>query len=96
MYAMDGQPFLVERLSQFVSMPVIADKESKKLVGMITDRDLCCSIIARGLDPNTTQIEKFITPTPASCREGENVEAYERLMQEHQVKGFPSWMRKTA
>jgi len=24
------------------SMPVVADQQSRKLVGMITDRDLCC------------------------------------------------------
>lgn len=28
------------------SMPVMADQESRKLIGMITDRDLCCSVIA--------------------------------------------------
>ena len=42
------------------SMPVVADQQSLKLVGMITDRDLCCSVIAQGLDPKTTKIEKLI------------------------------------
>jgi len=28
---------------------------------MITDRDLCCSVIAEGMDPKTTQVEKLIT-----------------------------------
>jgi signal-transduction protein with cAMP-binding, CBS, and nucleotidyltransferase domain len=51
------------------SMPVVADQESRKLVGMITDRDLCCSVIAQGLDPKTTKIEKFISLPPFSCRE---------------------------
>jgi signal-transduction protein with cAMP-binding, CBS, and nucleotidyltransferase domain len=41
------------------SMPVIANQESRKLVGMITDRDLCCSVLAQGLDPKTTKIEKL-------------------------------------
>lgn len=71
------------------SMPVIANQQSKKLVGMITDRDLCCSVIAKGMDPKTTQIEKLLTLAPFSCREGENVEACERLMQEHQVRRIP-------
>jgi len=30
------------------SIPVVTDQESCKLVGMITDRDLCCSVIAKG------------------------------------------------
>ena len=71
------------------SMPVVADQQSRKLIGMITDRDLCCSVVAGGLDPKTTQIEKFIKTAPVTCREGENVEACERRMQEHQVRRIP-------
>ena len=71
------------------SMPVVADSQSRKLVGMITDRDLCCSVIAQGLDPKTTQIEKLISFPPMSCRDGENIETCERLMQEHQVRRVP-------
>ncbi|PYY06043.1 MAG: hypothetical protein DMG69_24545 [Acidobacteria bacterium] len=71
------------------SMPVVADQRSRKLVGMITDRDLCCSVIAEGMDPKTTQIEKLITLAPLTCRDGENIEICERLMQEHQVRRIP-------
>lgn len=56
------------------SLPVVIDQPSRKLLGMITDRDLCCSIVARGLDPKTTPIEKFITLNPLTCRDGENVQ----------------------
>jgi CBS domain-containing protein len=71
------------------SMPVVADQQSLKLIGMITDRDLCCSIIAEGLDPKTTKIDKLFTLEPLTCRDGENVESCERLMQEHQVRRIP-------
>ena|SRR5262249_22323080 len=71
------------------SMPVVADQESRKLVGMITDRDLCCSVIAQGLDPKTTKIEKLISLAPLTCRDGENIETCERLMQEHQIRRVP-------
>src|SRR5215472_4501889 len=33
------------------SIPVVVDQQSQKLTGIITDRDLCCSIVAEGLDP---------------------------------------------
>jgi len=56
---------------------------------MITDRDLCCSVIAEGMDPKTTQVEKLITLAPLTCRDGENIETCERLMQEHQVRRIP-------
>ena len=71
------------------SVPVVVDRQSRKLIGMITDRDLCCSIVAQGLDPRNTGIEKFITPNPVTCRDGENVNACERLMQEHQIRRIP-------
>jgi len=71
------------------SMPVVADQQERKLVGMITDRDLCCSVIAQGMDPKTTPIEKLVILSAFTCREGENVEACERLMQEHQVRRIP-------
>ena len=71
------------------SIPVVTDQESRKLVGMITDRDLCCSVIAEGLDPKVSAIEKFMTLNPVTCRDGENIENCERLMQEHQIRRIP-------
>ncbi len=71
------------------SMPVVASQQSRKLIGMITDRDLCCSVIAQGMDPKTTRIEQFISPAPVTCRDGENVEHCERLMQQHRVRRIP-------
>jgi CBS domain-containing protein len=71
------------------SIPVVTDHESRKLIGMITDRDLCCSVVADGLDAQTTPIEKFVSLNPVACREGENLDDCERLMQEHQVRRIP-------
>src|SRR5262249_27819335 len=71
------------------SIPVVIDQQTRKLIGIITDRDLCCSIVADGLDPKRTAIEKFVTPNPVSCRDGENLEHCERAMQEHQVRRIP-------
>jgi CBS domain-containing protein len=71
------------------SVPVVADHESRKLVGMITDRDLCCSIIADGLDSQETTMFKFVSGNPVTCRDGENLDKCERAMQEHQVRRIP-------
>ena len=49
------------------AMRAVRTKDSRKLVGMITDRDLCCSIIAAGLDPKTTTIEKFVSLDLITC-----------------------------
>lgn len=71
------------------SIPVVIDQQSRALVGMITDRDLCCRVLAHGLDPRSTRIQEFVTYNPAICRDGENLEQCERLMQEHQVRRIP-------
>jgi CBS domain-containing protein len=71
------------------SIPVVTAQESHKLVGMITDRDLCCSVIADGLDPKVSAIEKFTSLNPVTCRDEENIENCERLMQEHQIRRMP-------
>lgn len=71
------------------SVPVVLDQQSRTLLGMITDRDLCCSIVADGLASKTTKIEKLISLNPVSCRDGENIDACERLMQEHQIRRIP-------
>jgi len=71
------------------SVPVVLDQQSRELIGMITDRDLCCSIVARGLDPKTTSIEQYITPYPVTCRDGENIDKCEHAMQKRQVRRVP-------
>lgn len=71
------------------SIPVVTDHDSRKLIGIITDRDLCCSVLAAGLDPQTTTIEKFISQHPVTCREGENLDSCEELMQERQFRRIP-------
>src|SRR5687768_4393467 len=71
------------------SVPVVTDQESRKLIGIITDRDICCSLVADGLDPKTTTIEKYISAQPITCRDGENLDECEQAMQEHQVRRIP-------
>jgi CBS domain-containing protein len=71
------------------AIPVVTDHESRKLIGIITDRDLCCSVVANGLDPQSTPIENTMSVNPVSCREGANLDDCERLMQERQVRRIP-------
>jgi CBS domain-containing protein len=74
---------------QAVLQLMMIDRQSRTLVGMITDRDLCLSIVAEGLDARTMPILGFITQHPVTCRDGENLEKCKRLMQEHQVRRIP-------
>jgi hypothetical protein len=40
-------------------------------------------VLAHGLDAKSTRVQEFVSYNPAVCRDGENVEQCERLMQEH-------------
>jgi len=69
------------------SVPVVAD--GSRLEGIITDRDLCLGIVAEGLDPKNTTIERLVTRNPVTCHADDNLENCERVMQEHQVRRIP-------
>ena len=71
------------------SMPVVSDTSSRRLVGIITDRDLVCRVVSEGLDPSTTVIEAFMTRDPVACRPEQSLESCERLMQVHQIRRVP-------
>lgn len=71
------------------SLPVTRDQQSRQLVGMITDRDICCSVVADGLDPKSTPIAKYISGDLRTCREDDDLDKCEQAMQEHQVRRIP-------
>ena len=72
-----------------VDTGVLPVGEGNQLIGMITDRDLCCSIVAEGLDPKTTTIDKYVSADLVTCRDGENLGQCERAMQMHQLRRIP-------
>jgi len=71
------------------SLPVIRDPESRQLVGMITDRDLCCFVVADGMDPKNTPIENYFSGDPVTCREDDSLDKCEQAMREHQIRRIP-------
>ena|SRR5215472_14954131 len=79
----------IMRKANVGSLPVVADQQSHQLIGIITDRDLCCSIVADGLDPKSTAIEKYVSADPVSCRDGENLDTCVQAMQDHQIRRIP-------
>ncbi|MBV8033012.1 MAG: CBS domain-containing protein [Betaproteobacteria bacterium] len=66
------------------SLPVCAG--DRKLVGIITDRDITVRAVARGLDPQQTQVQDVMTKEVLSCPADSDVEAACELMEEKQVR----------
>ena len=68
------------------SVPVVSDGEQKRLEGIITDRDLCCRMVAQGLDPKSTPIAAYMTRNPVTCRAEQSLDSCVKLMQVHQIR----------
>jgi CBS domain-containing protein len=71
------------------SVPVVQDAASKKLVGILTDRDIVLQVIATGKDAKDEKVESVMTPNPVTCRPEEDIQnAFDRMSQ-HQVRRIP-------
>jgi CBS domain-containing protein len=71
------------------SLPVCSSHESKRLVGIVTDRDLCMEIVAEGRDPNGITVETCMTREPITCRGDEELEAALDRMEANQIRRIP-------
>jgi CBS domain-containing protein len=71
------------------SVPVVESHEDKKLIGIVTDRDLVVKILADGADIERATVRDAMTPNPASCRESDPVDKAVKLMSERQVRRMP-------
>lgn len=70
-------------------IPIVADKEGKKLTGIVTDRDLTIKVIAEARDPNTTRLEDVMSDNVVSCKENDDVDRVLKLMEDNQVRRIP-------
>ena len=70
-------------------IPIVTDAESKKLVGIVTDRDLVLKVVAEGLDPKSTRLKDVMSMDLFTGRSDEEADKAIELMQEHQVRRIP-------
>ena len=70
-------------------IPIVADKEEKKLTGIVTDRDLAVKVVAEARDPKTTQIEEVMSEGLVTCRENDDVQSVLKLMEDNQLRRIP-------
>ena len=70
-------------------IPVVNDKQTKKLAGIVTDRDLALKVVAEGLDPKQTKIEEVMTTGVQTCGPDDDVTNVLELMEEHHIRRIP-------
>jgi len=70
------------------SLPVVESRDSMKLIGMVTDRDLALRVLGRGLDSNTP-VREAMTKNVSSVKVDDDLKAVERVMTGQQVRRVP-------
>jgi CBS domain-containing protein len=67
-------------------IPVVDD--ARRLVGVVTDRDLACRCLAAGLGPDTS-VAEVMSLSPSCCSPDDDVQLVERIMENRQVRRVP-------
>ena len=70
-------------------VPVIENEQSQKIVGVVTDRDLCMNVVAEGRDPRTVRTEECMTTAVVTCSPNDSIEKATELMRENQIRRIP-------
>ena len=63
--------------------------DGRRLLGMVTDRDLTLRILAEGRDPNATPVQDAMTPDVAYAFEDDDVQRAADIMKERQIRRLP-------
>jgi CBS domain-containing protein len=71
------------------ALPVVSDGINRKLMGIVTDRDLCCTIVAWAKLAEAAQVADVMTRDPVACAPENTIEDCEILMQRHQIRRVP-------
>jgi CBS domain-containing protein len=70
------------RTSHTSALPVV---ENRRIVGLITDRDIAVKAAAAGMNPRTTPVGHVMARQVSCCSEQDEVEEAARIMEGHRV-----------
>lgn len=69
------------------AIPIVDDEH--RLVGMLTDRDICMAAYTKGEPLSNIRIADVIERQVLSCRPDQSIETAEHLMSQHKVRRIP-------
>ena len=70
-------------------IPVVEDKETKLPIGVITDRDIVCRTLARGINPLDLTVADCMTKPCVTVTPDMSVEECSRIMEENKIRRVP-------
>jgi CBS domain-containing protein len=68
-------------------LPII--KDGRKVIGMITDRDICMAIAMRDTNPSGVSVEEVMTGQVYSVNPEDDIDHALQAMQEHKIRRLP-------
>jgi len=71
------------------ALPVVNDCKERKLLGIITDRDICLQAVALGKPVDKMKVSEAMTKSPITCSADDSIETCESLMRRNQVRRIP-------
>ncbi len=70
-------------------IPVVFSKNDKKILGVITDRDICTRAVAIGLNPAAMHVGQCMSYPVISIRNTTSIEDCCQIMEDHQIRRLP-------
>lgn len=67
-------------------IPVVDDHESRRPVGVITDRDITIRAVAKGVDPAQSSVDTYMTSPCVTVRPDETLSRCCDVMEQHQIR----------
>lgn len=91
----------VETIRPMLSAKAVADRmaingvgyfpvvERGRLIGVVTDRDITCRVVAEARDPKSTKVAEIMSKAVAYCYDDDELETAVRLMEQNRVRRLP-------
>lgn len=71
------------------SVPVIADHQTRRLLGIVTDRDLAVKVVAEARQIAAVTVEEVMTREPLTCHPNDDLQKAIDTMEKHRVRRIP-------
>ena len=71
------------------SIPVVADQKTKRLMGIVTDRDLALKVVAQRRSIPSVTVEEVMSRNPVTCHADDDLQKAIDAMERNQVRRIP-------
>ena len=69
--------------------PVVENTANLKLVGVVTERDVCCSVAADDKQASEVRVDEIMRPASACCGADDSIEEARRKLHEQRSTSLP-------